>query len=189
MSEASVLAYARAQIGKPYQFGAVGPKAFDCSGLVVAAFKNGDGQTLPHFTGALVTMGTAVSKANLQPGDLVFPDSGHVQIYSGDGKVVEAPHTGAFVREVQMWGFWKARRIAFKGAGATNAAYQTGVGSALLPDGITDFANALTQEATWARTGFYVGGALLIVVGLILFAVGATPGVNSVAQLAGKVAK
>jgi hypothetical protein len=104
------VAFARAQIGKPYQFGATGPNSYDCSGLVQAAYKAA-GISISRVTMTQVHDGTAVAKANLLPGDLVFPDPGHVQIYSGNGHVIEAPHTGTTIRETTMWGFWAARRI------------------------------------------------------------------------------
>lgn len=109
---ATAISFARAQIGKPYAYGKTGPSSYDCSGLVQAAYKSA-GVTLPRTTKGQILVGTPVSKANLQPGDLVFPDLGHVQIYTGNGRVVEAPHTGTKVREVPMWGFLTARRIVY----------------------------------------------------------------------------
>jgi cell wall-associated NlpC family hydrolase len=79
------------KIGAPYRYGASGPNAFDCSGLVSWAFKNA-GVSLPRTSRAMSQVGTPVSRADLQPGDLVFfyrPVS-HVAIYIGDGKVVHA---------------------------------------------------------------------------------------------------
>ena len=113
----AAIAYARAQIGKPYQWGATGPDSFDCSGLIVAAFKAGTGYGLPRTTYTMIADPrlTVVSKANLQPGDLVFPDAGHVGIYTGNGSMIDAPHTGAFVREGPVWGFLTARRIPLPG--------------------------------------------------------------------------
>lgn len=109
------IAFARAQIGKPYQFGATGPNAYDCSGLVYAAYKSA-GVSLGRTTYQQIFNGTSVSKESLAPGDLVFPDPGHVQIYVGGGQIIEAPHTGAFVRQVDMWGFWAARRVSQPGS-------------------------------------------------------------------------
>lgn len=107
---AEAVTFARAQIGKPYRWGATGPNAFDCSGLIQAAYKYA-GISLPRTTYQQITRGHRVSRKDLQLGDLVFPDPGHVQIYSGNGNVIEAPHTGAYVREVKMWGFLTARRV------------------------------------------------------------------------------
>lgn len=107
---ATAVSFARAQIGKPYKWGATGPNAYDCSGLVQAAYKAA-GVSIPRTTYGQVLVGTKVNKSDLIPGDLVFPDPGHVQIYSGGGNIVEAPHTGEDVMERPMWGFWTARRI------------------------------------------------------------------------------
>lgn len=107
----TAIAFARSQIGKPYVWGGTGPNGWDCSGLVQAAYKAA-GINLPRVTQAMILTGTGVSQANLMPGDLVFPDIGHVQIYTNNGNVVEAPSAGHNVREVAMWGFMTARRVA-----------------------------------------------------------------------------
>lgn len=107
---AGIVAWARAQIGKPYKWGATGPDSFDCSGLAQAAYAH-VGIKIPRTTYQQVLVGSPISKNALALGDLVFPDPGHVQIYSGNGNVIEAPHTGSNVREVKMWGFMAARRI------------------------------------------------------------------------------
>jgi cell wall-associated NlpC family hydrolase len=87
-------------IGKPYVFGSDGPGSYDCSGLTKAAWAS-VGVTLEHYTRDQWNEGRAVSKAQLQPGDLVFYYPGslhHVAIYIGGGMVVHAPHTGDHVR-------------------------------------------------------------------------------------------
>ncbi|MFF7246962.1 NlpC/P60 family protein [Embleya sp. NPDC008237] len=88
---AQAVAFAKAQIGKPYVYGATGPNAYDCSGLVQAAYKSA-GISLPRVTNDQFAADPHVSVANLQPGDLVFFYSGisHVGIYIGDGKMVHA---------------------------------------------------------------------------------------------------
>jgi cell wall-associated NlpC family hydrolase len=107
---AAALRYALRQVGKPYVFGAAGPAAFDCSGLVVAAYAS-VGIGLPHSTGGLLGRGRPVARNALQPGDLVFPSSGHVGIYVGDGMMVHAPHTGTNVKVAPIYAFMTARRI------------------------------------------------------------------------------
>jgi cell wall-associated NlpC family hydrolase len=107
---ARAAAWAQTQVGKPYRWGATGPDAYDCSGLVYAAFKQ-FGVTLPRTSQLMMLSGVSVDQSNLQVGDLVFPDPNHVQIYVGGGKIVEAPHSGAAVRVVPMWGFQTARRV------------------------------------------------------------------------------
>jgi len=80
--------------GYPYVWAAAGPTAFDCSGLVVWAFAQ-QGISLPHYTGDLWNLGTHVSEADLEPGDLVFFfGEDHVGIYIGDGLMVDAPAPG-----------------------------------------------------------------------------------------------
>jgi peptidoglycan DL-endopeptidase CwlO len=92
---AIALRYALSQRGKPYMWGAAGPNAYDCSGLVVWAFAQ-EGISLPHYTGFLWNSGMHVSQNDLQPGDLVFfyQDIGHVGLFIGDGLMVDAPTFG-----------------------------------------------------------------------------------------------
>jgi cell wall-associated NlpC family hydrolase len=91
--------YALAQIGKPYVFAAAGPRAFDCSGLTMMAWKAA-GVSLPHLAAAQFNMGHHIARSQLEPGDLVFfyPGIQHVAMYIGHGLVVHAPHTGDVVR-------------------------------------------------------------------------------------------
>lgn len=88
---------ALAQQGEPYVWGAAGPDAFDCSGLVVYAYAQ-VGISLPHYTGALINAGPQISRGQLRPGDLVFTSSHHVGIYVGNGKMVNAPNSGTVVQ-------------------------------------------------------------------------------------------
>jgi cell wall-associated NlpC family hydrolase len=92
---ARALALAKGKVGTPYVWGAAGPSAFDCSGLIVWAYKQ-LGVSLPHSSSTLSTMGTPVAKAALQPGDLVFFYSpvSHVGIYAGNGMVLNATQSG-----------------------------------------------------------------------------------------------
>ncbi|MFG3367905.1 NlpC/P60 family protein [Streptomyces sp. NPDC090032] len=96
---AKVIAFAESQEGKPYVWGATGPDSYDCSGLTQAAWKAA-GISLPRTTWDQVKVGTTVTTANAQPGDLVFfyDDISHVGIYIGDGKMIHAPKPGANVR-------------------------------------------------------------------------------------------
>jgi cell wall-associated NlpC family hydrolase len=91
--------------GDPYVWGAAGPSAFDCSGLVLWAYAQ-VGISLPHFAGDQWNMGVHVARADLQPGDLVFfyADIGHVGLYIGNGLMVDAPNFGETVQvEPVMW--------------------------------------------------------------------------------------
>ena len=87
-------------IGKPYVFGSEGPSTFDCSGLTKVAWAS-VGVSLEHYTRDQWNEGKAVTRDQLQPGDLVFYYPGslhHVAIYVGDNTIVHAPHTGDHVR-------------------------------------------------------------------------------------------
>jgi peptidoglycan DL-endopeptidase CwlO len=102
------------KVGAPYRYGASGPNAFDCSGLVSWAFKNA-GVSLPRTSRAMSQVGTPVSRDDLQPGDLVFfyrPVS-HVAIYIGDGKVVHASTRKSPVKvsDLNDKTFTSARRV------------------------------------------------------------------------------
>ncbi|MBV9923387.1 MAG: C40 family peptidase [Pseudonocardia sp.] len=92
---ARALGLAKSKLGKPYVWGAAGPNAFDCSGLIVWAYEQ-MGVSLPHSSATLSTLGTPVSRAALQPGDLVFFYSpvSHVGIYAGNGMVLNATQSG-----------------------------------------------------------------------------------------------
>ncbi len=85
-------------LGRPYQWAASGPNRFDCSGFTMFVYAQ-VGVHLPHSSRAQINCGPRVSRANLQPGDLVFYGSPihHVAIYIGNGKMVNAPHTGDVV--------------------------------------------------------------------------------------------
>jgi len=106
---------ALSQLGVPYVWGGSSPGGFDCSGLVAWAYGQ-SGISLPHYTGALWSVGTHVSQSELAPGDLVFYNGlGHVGMYIGGGNFVEAPHTGDVVKISSMGarsGFVGAVRIS-----------------------------------------------------------------------------
>ncbi len=86
-------------LGVPYLWGGAGPtNGFDCSGLCMYVYKQ-FGVSLPHYSRSMATYGTAVSKDDLQPGDLVFfytPIS-HVGMYVGGGMMINAPRSGDLV--------------------------------------------------------------------------------------------
>ncbi|MFH9721690.1 NlpC/P60 family protein [Streptomyces sp. NPDC017254] len=95
---AAVIA-ARSAVGKPYVWGATGPSAFDCSGLMVWSYRQA-GISLPRTSSAQRYAGRQVPLAQAQPGDLVTyrGDASHVGIYAGNGQVIHAPYPGARVR-------------------------------------------------------------------------------------------
>ncbi|GGW33269.1 C40 family peptidase [Streptomyces griseoloalbus] len=98
------LAFARAQIGKPYVWGATGPDSYDCSGLTQGAWKAA-GVTVPRTTYDQVDAGTTVPVSQARPGDLVFfyDDITHVGIYIGNGMMIHAPKPGTYVREESIY--------------------------------------------------------------------------------------
>ncbi|GGQ80874.1 hypothetical protein Saso_45390 [Streptomyces asoensis] len=96
---AQAVAYAYSKLGSPYVWGATGPDAFDCSGLILASYRSA-GVSLPRTTYAQIGAGQRVSRSELLPGDLVFFYSGisHVGLYIGDGRMIHAPNPSAPVR-------------------------------------------------------------------------------------------
>ena len=87
-----VLKAARAQLGKPYRWGAVGPNSFDCSGFTMYVWQKA-GVHLPHNSGAQRGATKAVPLDKMRPGDLIF-SSGHVGMYIGGGKMIHSPRSG-----------------------------------------------------------------------------------------------
>lgn len=96
-----------AQLGKPYRWGAVGPYSFDCSGLMVYAYRH-VGRYLPRTTYGQLA-GMRHKHKHLRVGDLVFRGNHHVGMYMGHGRVIHAPHTGSTVRYIGLWYFNHAR--------------------------------------------------------------------------------
>ncbi|NBM16362.1 NlpC/P60 family protein [Streptomyces sp. GC420] len=96
---AAALAAARGAVGRPYVWGASGPGAFDCSGLMQWAYGQA-GVALPRTSQAQRYAGRQVPLSEARPGDLVTyrSDASHVAMYAGNGQVVHAPHPGARVR-------------------------------------------------------------------------------------------
>jgi cell wall-associated NlpC family hydrolase len=97
--------WALTQLGKPYQWGGAGPDSYDCSGLTMDAWARA-GVQIAHWTGYQWESGPHVPLDELQRGDLLFYATNtsdpstihHVGIYIGNGMMVDAPYTGAFVR-------------------------------------------------------------------------------------------
>lgn len=103
----SAVAFARAQIGDAYVYGASGPDAYDCSGLTSSAWAAA-GVSLPHSAAAQYGVTSRVSASALQPGDLVFFYSGisHVGIYVGGGMMVHASNPSTGVLMEPLAGYW-----------------------------------------------------------------------------------
>lgn len=141
--------FARAQIGKPYVWGATGPDSFDCSGLVMQAYA-AVGIALPRTSQQQFAWGPRVQPGQEQPGDLVFfagtdgtPTSpGHVGLVIGGGMMIEAYAVGYPVRLIsyrtnypggQPVGF--SRPWAHAGVNLQNLAGQSGAQRGTLPGG------------------------------------------------------
>ena len=102
---ATAIAYAKAQIGKPYVWGGTGPDGFDCSGLVMMAYQAA-GITIPRTSQAQWAWGPRIQPGQVEPGDLVFfagsdgtpTNPGHVGLVIGKNLMVEAYATGFPIR-------------------------------------------------------------------------------------------
>jgi len=105
------IAYAQAQLGRPYCYAGTGPGCFDCSGLTMMAWGSA-GVGMSHFSGAQYDEFPHVPMNALEPGDLVFTaDPGqHVGLYVGGGEVIHAPHTGTVVSYIGVGYFSLAAR-------------------------------------------------------------------------------
>lgn len=108
---AAAIAFAEAQLGEPYVWGAAGPDSWDCSGLTAGAWAQG-GKYLPHYSVAQYTQSTPISPSQLAPGDLLFWGSSndpssiyHVALYVGGGQMIHAPRTGRPVTRESMY-YW-----------------------------------------------------------------------------------
>jgi cell wall-associated NlpC family hydrolase len=93
--------YAQSHLGAPYRWGASGPRSFDCSGLVWAAYQSA-GVRLPRTSQSQYRTGHPVGRNALKPGDLVFFGAGprsisHVGIYVGNGRMIHSPRPGRTV--------------------------------------------------------------------------------------------
>ena len=103
------IAFAKAQLGEPYVWGAAGPSSWDCSGLMMGAW-GAAGVSLPHYSAAQYSAGTPISSSSLRPGDLVFWGGSassihHVAMYLGNGMIIHAPRTGRPVAIESMY-YW-----------------------------------------------------------------------------------
>ena len=102
------VAFAYAQLGKPYQWGATGPGSFDCSGLTQAAWAAA-GVSIPRTTYSQWAALPHIASSAIQPGDLLYYDGeGHVAMYVGGGYIIDAPQTGMDIRKIPMNNSWYA---------------------------------------------------------------------------------
>lgn len=112
-SGSKLVAQASKYIGTRYVYGGTSPSGFDCSGLVQYSLRK-LGVNIARSSRAQYGYGTAVSRANLQPGDLVFFSRGgaisHVAIYAGNGQVIHAPRAGKTVCYQSLDGLTRSLR-------------------------------------------------------------------------------
>jgi peptidoglycan DL-endopeptidase CwlO len=102
------VAFAYAQLGKPYQWGATGPGSYDCSGLVQAAWAAA-GVQIPRTTYEQWAALPHIATSAIEPGDLLYYDGeGHVAMYVGGGYIIDAPQTGLDVQKLPMSTGWYA---------------------------------------------------------------------------------
>jgi peptidoglycan DL-endopeptidase CwlO len=105
------VAFAYAQLGKPYVWGATGPDSYDCSGLVQAAWASA-GVAIPRTTYEQWAALPHVPMSAIQPGDLIFFDGiGHVAIYVGSNMIIDAPQPGEFVEKISLSSPWYAATL------------------------------------------------------------------------------
>jgi cell wall-associated NlpC family hydrolase len=115
---ARALAITAAQKGKPYKWGAAGPNAFDCSGLVKYVYSTRLHKPLPRTASAQKRATTPVRKSQLRRGDLIFFYSSspshvyHVGVYAGGGRIWHSPKRGDHVKLSTLWtSRWTAGRV------------------------------------------------------------------------------
>jgi len=112
--------FAKQYIGVPYVFGGTTPNGFDCSGFVQYVYKNALGINISRTTSTQINDGREVGRNELQPGDLVFTNKGHVTLYIGNNQVIHAPQPGDKVKISNLWAFWRARRILSGNSGGND---------------------------------------------------------------------
>jgi NlpC/P60 family len=167
----TVIAAARSQLGVPYKWGFEKPGVgFDCSGLTQWAYAQA-GIKIPRTTVTQVGQGTKVSKDQLQPGDLVFPELPihHVQIYTGNGNIIESPQSGETVTERPMWGFYTARRIVNNNGAASDvqnfgAGDVAGAATGMLIPGLPSFSALFSNARHLAMRAVEVTLGIILVI-------------------------
>jgi hypothetical protein len=201
-----VVTAARKYIGVPYRWGGTTRAGLDCSGLTQNVMRD-VGVSIGRVTGAQQTQGAGVaSLASALPGDLVFfgsPVSSHVGIYIGGGQMINALKTGTLVRVDKLWEtpsfirrFGTAGGVGNRftngtgGVAAVGGAAISAAGGALTGlDAVGSFFGALGQKSTWIRVLQVVGGAALVVGGVVIVSKGVIGDVVASVVPGGQVVK
>lgn len=108
----SLVEYGKKFLGKPYVWGATGPNSFDCSGFTSYVYRHAAGMEITRTTWTQIKQGKEIARKDLQVGDLVFTNNGgHVGIYAGNGKMIQAanPRVGVVIEPIHN--YYKARRL------------------------------------------------------------------------------
>lgn len=100
-ANSSIIGIAAQYVGVPYVSGGTTPDGFDCSGFTSYVYAQA-GISLPRTSGDQRNAGTVVSRADAQPGDLIW-SPGHIAIYAGDGQMIDSPRPGKSVQFRPMW--------------------------------------------------------------------------------------
>lgn len=114
-------------LGVAYRFGGTSPTGFDCSGFMQYVFRNAYAVNLPRTSAEQATMGVAVSRADLQPGDMVFfRTSGsrisHVGMYVGNDRFIHAPRTGKRIEITSLSNkYWNSKYATARRVKRNNA--------------------------------------------------------------------
>lgn len=176
-SASAFVTKAESFVGDPYSFGAAGPFSFDCSGLVQYALEQVGLQNVPRTSEAQWSWVQHITAAQLQPGDLIFEQwpgdqtsPGHVVIYTGNGRIEQAPQTGELV---QNDGFSAAQISA---EGATVVGYGRIPGLSYSGSSISTVAANVIPGWLQGVLGFIPGGSAINAVGGVA---GATEDVQS----------
>lgn len=164
---AKVIASARSKLGAPYVWGAEGPDAFDCSGLMHWAFGQ-HGLTLPRVSQDQAKTGRRVQLAQRRPGDLIFsswdenPDVDHVALYIGDDQYIHTPRAGDVVKIGKITDSYRShitnvQRVTETGTGAGIIGGALG---ALGGGSLLDAVRAIGTGVQSAATGINAVGGL-----------------------------
>jgi peptidoglycan DL-endopeptidase CwlO len=154
---ATAISYAEQQLGKPYLWGGTGPDAFDCSGLVMMAYRTA-GISIARTSQAQWATEVRVPANQVQPGDLVFfagsdgtvTDPGHVGLVIGNGKMIEAFATGFPIR---MSSYLNQGGIGFTRPAANAKVSPTGPGRSAPPDGGIPTPGVTASATATSRSG------------------------------------